>query len=328
MSKRLPRLLASLIALLLLPAILRAQDSEEAKKVLAALRTRDAIVDNVRIHYDRSGEHLHKIPWDLNGQNGQPFLPPKLLKYCNIEDAVVRGDNISFTGNADPKRTEVDARYGVSTTFHRWSSRDGVYREWSRMPGENKATDIEFETSDARCSIIRELWMARQFGFGFGYGKRVEIQSIETTKTGWVIEGPFHVWTKDVSKCRLEIDRDYVVRKATIDADANGNLWRFEIETAGAVGEGHVVFAKSGHFKRSWQGVRKNGKIEGKPDVREEEHFTFRNAEFHLKDDVYESLTDFTPPVHSYVRDQDTGAQYEVDAKGKVRITTPPRPAK
>jgi hypothetical protein len=317
---------AAVLAVISSQANAHGQESADAKAVLARLRARDALVDNARIHYDRWWEEVFKVHWQINGQGGRPYLPPKLMKYYKREDAVVRGGAITVTSNLVPERTEWDERYGTFSSFQKWTNRDGVCRSMHRMPGENQQTHLEIETNEGRSSIMRETWMQAELALGFGFGKRLlQITSIEPVESGWIVEGRIQIWTKDVSTCRLVIDRDYVVRKAVIDIDADGNLWRFDVDTQGSVAHDGFVFAKTGRYKRTWQGTRKEGKVEGKPAVREDYQYAFRKAEFRLDDRTYEDLTTFNPPPNSYVINRDTGAQFEIDADGRTRINTPPQ---
>lgn len=300
----------------------QAIDSNGNEAFLSVLKAHDATIDNIHLRYDRHGEKVKARPVRLNASGSQRVLPPIRLKYYYNMEYILRGQDVTQVRAVDQVKTETAEGYPQTIPYHKWSNKGGLCQDLADDGYSTRSKILETQHNSAWSSVMLEQLLQVEFALGYGFGKRlVRIDTLTATPTGWTLTGPFKIWGNDTGTCTLDLDKDYVVRKAVIDTVSVSNtLWKFEITTADSVRTDRFTFAKTGHFKQSFQGTRKGDQVIGTPSIREEFNVTFVDATFDLADETYEKLTDFRPQPNSMLIDKDTGEQFVIDEMGKKRL--------
>ncbi len=112
--------------------------------------------------------------------------------------------------------------------------------------------DRTYEIRKNDLSIVAEQRRKIEFVHGFGFGERIKtIDSVVRAGKIRIVQGTIQLWEEDVSTYRIELGDDLLVKKATINVDAAGNLTRYEITTEGATDRHGFLFAsdqKSRHL--------------------------------------------------------------------------------
>ncbi len=280
------------------------------------LKARDSQFDNAKLEYTRWGEinlpisshppqMMSKEEW-MRWRGGEM----KTIPFRFHEHMVVRGAETTFLRQSDPAFKQPDGELGV-VPYQKWSNTAGLAREITDRPG-GRIGDRIMEIKPPH-PLILEQRMAVEFVHGFGFGKRIKDATVvESNSSRTIIRGTIQIWRKDLSTYEIELDSQFIVRKAVIDCDVEGNLTRFEVATQGSVEKGGFVFAKEGHFKRIWQGQVVDGKRTGEPKIVNEFKARFNNVQFNLDDGAYAELIKMEITPGTTVFDRVRGRNYVV----------------
>ncbi len=217
-----------------------------------------------------------------------------------------------------------------STTFvshQKWSDSEGLIREFL----ESKEYDDRSMTIKKRestpISIVSEQRTKVEFSLGFGFGSRIKTISSFTRKGDQLLlQGSFQLWEDDVSRFRLSLGEDLVVRDAVIEVEAGNNQTRYDVSTEGSVKDGDFVFARTGHLQRTALGLKNSSvkhKVPFKPHITDEFYVDFKSAKFHLDDKEYQSLTTMEIPPGTHVTDYVGNKRYFVDNNNQVKKVSP-----
>jgi hypothetical protein len=134
---------------------------------------------------------------------------------------IVRGPDVTFVREADPAMPQGGASGGRLAPFQKWNTIEGLTKElMDGKSGRDLDRVLEIQQSEAASSLIREQRMEVEFGLGFGLGKRIKkVTALAARGEHLVLRGDIQIWQEDVSRFTLELDRDYVVRRAEVDSD-------------------------------------------------------------------------------------------------------------
>jgi hypothetical protein len=288
----------------------------DTQAVLNLLRAKDAQFDNAHLKYAvRSTVTQKPFPaWQYPGLASELGIkqdePRHIEVRCN-EELIVRGPNATFirTLVSRPEEGTSDLRL---VPFQKWSNTEELAREITEdrhSPQQDRIMDIR--SAAAPVNVAQEQRMAVEFALGFGFGKRIRtIDKIERRDDHIILEGTIQIWWEDESTFTLELDSDYLVRRAVIDADVHGNLTRFEVSTSGVARNDGYLFAREGHFTRSSMGRIKDGKKTGSPQVVKDFMLEFGDIALDLSDEEYRSLTKMEITPGTYVIDHIAGLSY------------------
>ncbi len=305
------------------------------EEILAVLKARDAQFDNVSLRYVRSGELTQepKPMWKMGNreqrQDQRPAGPIK-IPYRSEERMTVRGPNVTFDRQIKATAAPAEDPDIQFVPQQKWSNAEGQVRELSDdyKEGVIGSRVMEIKRNEGASALVAEQLMEIEFGFGLGFGKRIKkVNSVKQEGDNRVVEGTIKLWREDISRFRIETDRDFVVRKAVIDADVHGNLTRYEVKTRGAVARDGLVFAETGHVKRTWRGFRQDGKILGEPKVQNEFNLLFKDVQFNLSDMDYARLTNMDVPPETVLIDRTSGEQVYINAQGERQSLAKPNTA-
>ena len=316
---RLNRLVCVVFVVALMPTGLRpadAADDDSPAVLLERLRAKDKGFDNAILRYTTSGEEVVDFPWwkfpprNADEQESMKRGPACCVQFRFHEQMVVRGPDTTFTREADPDLKHEKGTWSV-TPYQKWGQIGGVVREIIDRTGSGPG-DRTFEirkNDDDSVSMVSGQRMRIEFVHGFGFGKRIKtISSVIRAGNRRVIQGTIQLWSEDVSTFRIELGDDLLVKKATIDVDANANLTRYEVSTEGAVDRWGFLFAATGHFQRLALGLKNAQEKFVGPHVTDEFSTLFDDARFHLRDEEYKRriMIEITPgtQVLDYVRNQ------------------------
>lgn len=296
-----------------------------ADEVLRLLKSRDAQFDNASLYYSSTSQVRRKSPSSFDAfkagkRTPVPEQPSTVIDFTYDETMIVRGKEVTF------ERKLADSRHRSGDTStqmmpaQKWSNRGDDLKELTDDGSDAKFSKIlEFRSKSAP-SLFDEQRMEIEFAFGFGFGMRIkEIESLKRDGDQSEVTGTIQIWQADISKFRLLLDKNLIVRHAEIDSDVSGNLTRFEISTAGTVGE-RFLFAETGRLTRKWMGFRKGGVMRGEPKVEREFTVAYKNVDWNLSDPTYSKMTAITPDANTQVIDH-TGkhSQSHVDTLSERR---------
>ena len=189
--------------------------------------------------------------------------------------------------------------------YQKWSEIDGVVKEITELDGSGpRDRTFQIRKNDLSVGIVLAQRRNIEFVHGFGFGERIKtIDSVVRAGNIRILRGTIQMWSDDISKFRIELGDDLLVKKATIDLDVEGNLTRYEVTTKGTAHGHGFVFAATGHFKRIALGLKSVKNFEAR--VTDEFTIQFNDARFHLRDEEYKRriLMEITPgtQVNDYI---------------------------
>jgi hypothetical protein len=300
-----------IVGLMMSPGVTAADagDGDSAVALLKLLKAKDTAFDNAILRYTRSGEEVIDFPWwryppRTPEEKAMMEKGPQHIKFRFHEQMVVRGRDTTFTREADPDLKHESGTWSL-TPYQKWSDVGGIVKEITELAGSGpRDRTFVIRKSDERVGIVWEQRMEIEFVHGFGFGERIKtIDSILRAGNTRILRGTIQLWSEDVSTYRIELGDDLLVKKATINVDAAGNLTRYEITTEGTTDRHGFVFASSGHFKRIALGLKISKNSE--PSVTHEFSTRFNDARFQLRDEEYKRriLMEITPgtQVNDYI---------------------------
>jgi hypothetical protein len=307
-------------------------DGDNPRALLELLKAKDKAFDNAILRFTRSGEDVIDFPWwkyppRTPEEKAEMEKGPQHIKFRFHEQMVVRGRDTTFTREADPDMKNAGGDWSMAP-YQKWSDIDGVVRETTEMPGSGpRDRTFEIRKNDQTAGIVGEQRMEIEFAHGFGFGERIKtIDSIVRAGKIRILQGAIQLWSEDVSTYRIELGDDLLVKKATINVDAAGNLTRYEITTEGATDRHGFLFAATGHFQRIALGLKKTKDF--KPRVTNEYFTKFNDARFRLRDEEYKRriLIEITPGTQ--VRDYILNKVYRVERDNTITNLGPAVPKK
>ena len=282
-------------------------DGDSGVALLELLKAKDKAFDNAILRYTRSGVYEVDFPWwkyppRTAEEKAAMAKGPQIIKFRYHEQMVVRGRDTTFTRESDPDMKKESDDWSMAP-YQKWSEIDGVVREVTEMAGFGPR-DRTYEIRKNDLSIVGEQRRKIEFVHGFGFGERIKtIDSVVRAGKIRIVQGTIQLWEEDVSTYRIELGDDLLVKKATINVDAGGNLTRYEITTEGATDRHGFLFAATGHLKRIALGL-KSAKNFG-PKVTDEFSTRFNDARFRLRDEEYKRriMMEITPgtQVNDYI---------------------------
>jgi hypothetical protein len=300
-----------IVGLMMSPGVTAADagDGDSAVRLLELLKAKDKAFDNAILRYTRSGEEVIDFPWwkyppRTPEEKATMEKGPQHIEFRFHEQMVVRGRDTTFTREADPDLKHESGTWSL-TPYQKWSDVGGIVKEITELAGSGpRDRTFVIRKSDERVGIVWEQRMEIEFVHGFGFGERIKtIDSILRAGNTRILRGTIQLWSEDVSTYRIELGDDLLVKKATINVDAAGNLTRYEITTEGTTDRHGFVFASSGHFKRIALGLKISKNFE--PSVTHEFSTRFNDARFQLRDEEYKRriLMEITPgtQVNDYI---------------------------
>lgn len=281
----------------------------DSRHILQALKANDARFDNLelqylkltnheikpdRFHLSQSNKEVSKMPED--------YWKPRIVKWASSCSFVVRGQDAVISYQAEPSLSEKD-KYISAVPYSKDGNLNGIQYELvdQQLPeGAPGKTDPNYEKQlyihklHSPLAGLYDTRMAIEFVHGIGFGKRIKkIDSIEPDKTGWHITGDIKLWVDDDSRFEIELDKDYLVRNAVINANVKGNHTRFIVATQGAVPNAGLSLASSGSFQRIWQPSQPQLAKGTKLKINEDFKVEFKKLTLHLSNDQYTQLTTF-----------------------------------
>lgn len=289
-------------------------------QVLQKLRENDEAFDNVALSYVREYDEIRKPRFSLG-----TAIEGGTFHFRLEQEMATRSSTIIFSSTSKPLPENAAAQNRESGFFVAASQRWGCVGDESReilAPGSSVAGDHENIVSINRdpdaASIIREQRMEVEFGHGIGFGKRIKtIESVKPAADGFKVTGSMQLFSTDVTRFEIIIDRDFVVRRANIAIDAAGNLTEFDIETKGLAKDSPIRMAASGRYKVTWAGRRVEGKIVGSREVTEDYSFEFLRIKVPLSKEEFEKKLDsLVIPTKSFVLDRVRNERYTIDGEG------------
>lgn len=277
--------------------------------ILQKLKANDARFDNLelqylkltnheikpnRFHSSQSNKEVSKMPED--------YWKPRIVKWVSSCSFVVRGQDAVISYQAEPSLSEKD-KYISAVPYSKDGNLNGIQYELvdQQLPeGAPGKTDPNYEKQlyihklQSPLAGLYDTRMAVEFVHGIGFGKRIKkIDSIKPDKTGWHITGDIKLWVDDDSRFEMELDKDYLVRNAVINANVKGNHTRFIVGTKGTVSNAGLSLASSGSFQRIWQPSQQQSAKGTKPKIIEDFKVEFKKLTLHLSNDQYTQLTTF-----------------------------------
>ncbi len=238
------------LALLLVvasPWQLFAGDRIAPEELLAQMRARDEAIENRKLQFVKSGVVVVNAWW---ADTTKPTTPAK-IRFQRLTTLVVHGAGVTWESIADPLAKFDQSRM---SSFNKGSNVDGTLRSMNRGqdPGTRGDVTMNVDPGGYPVDVFQEHGMQAKFVHGLGFGERIKvIESITPVKEGYRVSGTMQIWWEDYTTFELLVDSNYLVRKATIDADVNGHRTRFEVTTEGTRTVGDVAIALKGKFRRT-----------------------------------------------------------------------------
>lgn len=183
----------------------------------------------------------------------------------------------------------------ISNKGHRWSNVGG--RERSYSPATNTVHLMGKTTGG---TLLSHQWMF-EWCCGYGFAKRIEsIESVSVEGDRLFVKGKAKLMGYDDSRIEMELDRDYIVRRATLAVPVQigtGNN-KYVVETQGTAAQDDCPpLAKTGRRQRY---LRPGGKPERL-------HKSFEIALVDLSppltDEQYKERTTINPPDDARISD-------------------------
>ena len=182
---------------------------------------------------------------------------PQHIKFRFHEQLVVRGRDTTFTREADPDMKKESGDWSMAP-YQKWSEIDGVVKEIIELGGSGPGDrTFEIRKNDEPVGIVGGQRREIEFAHGFGFGERIKtIDSVVRAGNIRIIRGTIQLWSEDVSTFRIELGDDLLVKKATINVDAEGNLTRYEITTEGSDRSARFRLCRDRAFQADRAGVQ------------------------------------------------------------------------
>ena len=283
--------------------------AESVEDVVAILKAQDSQFDNVQLTYTMVGtNHLKDHSWKEFGnvESAADSSPKAMdLDYRHLDRMTIRGAEVSFLRTLDPQL----ASEQNPTKTMAWNNIGGVRTELVQYDPRFGSTPAKVEYSNHLGAVAdgeSEHRMCIEFAMGIGYGKRLKkIESVIADSDGFTLKGTIQLWNKDDSRCTLNIDRDYLVRKAVIDCNVNGNLTHIEADNRGVkrIAGFATPFAANGHYYRRWDGRIIDGQQKGTPKDSYQFDVIFEGLRFGLTDAEYTQDTTIVVPPGTLIVD-------------------------
>ena len=267
----------------------------DAVALLELLKDKDKAFDNAILRFTRSGEQVIDFPWwkyppRTPEEKAEMEKGPQHIKFRFHEQMVVRGRDTTFTREVDPDMKNESGDWSM-VPQQKWSDIDGVVTEMRELAGSGPPDRMfEIRKNDQTAGIVGGQRMEIEFAHGFGYGERIKtIDSIVRAGKIRIVQGTILLWEEDVSTYRIELGDDLLVKKATINVDAAGNLTRYEITTEGATDRHGFLFAATGHFQRIALGLKKTKDFKPRVPMNSSQSSTMQGFIFGMKSTSGES---------------------------------------
>ena len=317
-SDNLKALVCALAALSVWSAPAPAQVAVEytPQTMQAALRERDAVVDNYRIQFTRRETRRidERAEWAEISFRSQRFgRGPAPASFPDPYDALLV-ENMDLATRTDSlalRSTCLTDHHG-----HPQLPRHYVVVERGREQTELDDSSGDWILTNRRIprdlpSINQEFRMFYELALGVGLGRRIKtVESVEKLDDGWRVTGTFQLWTEDKTTFELETDADLFVRKATLKAVVHPRETWFEFANSGSIEtEGQRTFARTGSLKRTYAAhVPVNGTRldDGKSFGRIEQQYELEvgQLDFDLSDEQYNELSAIDAAQADYVIDE------------------------
>lgn len=269
---------------------------------LQALQAKDAQLDNAAITYEKTTivERSPAAEWfqqqnlilESGGKSSpapKSFGKPYKVKVVVQNTLVVRGDSITIdaTSSTDSRGRPLTSGKPL---FIKRSNATGIEESFVSV-NERRILRTDSRPPNPH-GLLYEDAMLAQFCMGFGYGKRaISVDSIRANGEMAVVEVTMRLWSRDVTKGTLKIDKHFIVREATLLANSRGDETRFEIATEGLIGtpSGRGI-GRLGQFKRTALTAMVRGKKQELKTVREDSEVNVLKVQYDLKNEEYERL--------------------------------------
>lgn len=273
-------------------------DEAKARQLIEAMLANDAKFDQVRVEYD----HTHYPgPPSFSGHiyfsNGK-FVQTKVEQpkpRTSRQVLALRWPDVAW------EREITGDQGGVREAFETWRSighkMESLTVHDYRPKARARIWQHEICTRTGPLDIYQELVLWKKFSLGVGYAEQInKVTALEQAADGFVIHADMEFWRGKICKARLEVDKQLVVRKASIDT----HLYNLSAETRGdfAAGNGFRC-ARSGHFRRTAKGTKQ---------PMQEFDMVLRDVKFDLSDEEFDRVASLVPPVGEpcKVTDQDS----------------------
>lgn len=271
--------------------------------LLQALRAKDAQLDNVAITYDKT-EVVERSPageWFEEQQlilesGGKPSPAPKSFKepydvtIVAHSTLTLRGEQITIYSTSSTDARGRPLASGNPVSFKR-SNAAGVDESFISV-NEKRILHTDTRPPDPD-GLLSEDAMLALFCMGVGYGKRASsIDSIRAEGEMVTAEVTMRLWSQDLTRGALKIDKQFIVREAKLLANSDGDETRFEISTEGVIGapSGREI-GRSGRLKRTALTAMVRGQKQDINKVREDYGVNVLKVQYDLKDEEYRRLT-------------------------------------
>jgi hypothetical protein len=327
-SRHLAAAFLGLLVFVLFGRASRAQLLDDPKELLERLKARDARFDNVHVSYIRRGVYTPpEFPyWKFPGQEPDTE-PSKPMPFRFKEQVTVRGPDTTFVRDVFTTSLTPESASITFASHQKWSDADGLIREFRELRDHSDRLMEIKPGVPAGDSIVSGQRREVEFSLGLGFGRRIKTISSFTRKNDQVVlEGSIQIWSDDVSRYRMSLDEDLVVRSAVIEVESGGNQTRYDVSTKGSVKQNDFVFARTGHYTRTAMGL-KNPPVKlqdpFKPHITDEFDIDFHSVKFHLEDEAYKILTNLDIPPGTDVMDHVTNRRYYVDQNNQTSRVSP-----
>lgn len=306
--------------------------------VLMALKNRDDRFDDYRLEYTRTRtenvdpakkilkELFRRSKWQHSAT--EDVLSPQLKQQLSnppaqfvveskcTESLVVRGTVAAFEHSAEERRV-VGGDPELQNVYLELSGKPADLERWSNAAGKVQSSvnsndeHLLFVATDmANVATVDQQRMMSEFALGFGFGKRlIQLKTVARLPDDMLqVTGLITVWQADESKCQLLIDEKLVVREARIQSDVGGNLHEFETRASGEFDQQILpILPASGHFRKSWLGTKKEGKLTGIPTEKANFELRLVAVSHPSSDSEFQRMMTFDVTDRTVVRDVSKG---------------------
>jgi hypothetical protein len=291
-------------------------------EILKILQAKDQVFESAQLGYTVTG--VAEFPPDVDWQNqngdtrGASDKTEKLLVVYH-EQMVVRGPEVTFWRELDKSVGETPSGKSVGR-YEKTSNARGLGRSISRVweSGAKGHSVYEVQPGGRPGSPLSDYRAKIEYTLGMGFGKRITaIDAVRTNGENVVVSGKITLWWTDKSVFEIELDKDFIVRRAKMETDLASSVATYEIITSGTAGEGNFVIARSGSYRHTVAEKGRDGKLTGNVGTVEQREVAYDAIKLNLTDDEYKKLIDFPLSPGTQVIDRVAGISYFIGADGK-----------
>lgn len=291
-----------------------------ARQLWDILNAKDQVFDNAELDYTVRGAKVFQplVDWQHPPTGGFGTEKPETLEVIYHEQMAVRGPEVTFHRQLDESVKPTKSGRSVSG-YEKQSNAKGLNRSFTKVWESGKGNSVlEIAPGGHPGNPLGDYRAKVEYTLGIGFGKRItSIDSLVPKGDGYVASGKITLWWTDQSTFAIELDKDFIVRRAHMETNLESSVMTYDITTSGVTGERGFNVAKGGSYRQSKTPKSKDGKLAGNPGPEDEKQITFDAVRLNLTDEQYAKATDMPLPPGTQVIDQVAGISYFIGQNGQ-----------